>query len=303
MKQKVLGRSDIQVSAACLGTMYFGTKVSQNNAFEVLDAFVDRGGNFIDTANNYSYWVGGTGEESELLLGRWMQLRNNREKTILATKVGCMPSNRTVSSSPLEGLRAQTIIDGCENSLRRLQTDYVDLFYIHADLQEYPLEERWEALYQLEKAGKIRHKGCSNYEADRLALSEKVGQEIASTGSTAFQQKMSYLRPVTVKPESNLRFVDEDILNYVETHQISLLTYSVLISGAFERSYEDLDPSYHSEENRSKFEFVQEQAKAEGLTPSQWVLKWVREQSEQIIPLVAASSVVQLKKNLHIFAG
>ena len=231
-----------------------------------------------------------------------MQQRGNREKIVLATKVGAMPKDRNDPSSPLEGLRSETIIRGCEDSLRRLKTDYIDLFYIHADLKEYPLEERWEALYQLEKSGKIRLKGSSNYELERLIKSEKIGREISHSGNTALQQKMSYLHPVTVRSGSNLRFVDAAIIEYLEQHQISLLTFSVLLSGGYEKTYEELPEAYHSEENRKKFAFVQEQSRRENISPSQWVLKWIGEQSDQIIPLIAASSIDQLEANTQVFA-
>lgn len=301
MLYKQLGSSEIKVSSCCLGTMYFGTKVSKANSHAVLDSFLDYGGNFIDTANNYAFWIGGNGEESELLLGDWMQQRGNRKDIVLATKVGAMPKDRNDPSSPLEGLRAKTIVQGCEDSLRRLKTDYIDLFYIHADLKEYPLEERWEALYQLEKSGKIRLKGSSNYELERLVASEEIGRKISDSGSAALQQKMSYLHPKTVRPGSNLRFVNDAIIDYLEEHNISLLTFSVLLSGGYEKSFEELPEAYHSEENRKKFDFVQEQAKAKNLTPSQWVLNWVAEQSDQIIPLIAASSVDQLEVNTKVF--
>jgi len=301
MNRKQLGKSDIKVSECCLGTMYFGTKVTETKAFSVLDAFLDFGGDFLDTANNYAYWVGGNGEESELLLGKWMQQRHNRDKVVLATKVGAMPMDRNNPESPLEGLRKETIIKGCESSLKRLKTDYIDLFYIHADLKQYPLEERWEALYQLEKSGKIRSKGCSNYEIERLKSSELMGNEICGSGSVALQQKMSYLHPNKVRPDSNLRFVDDTILEYVNNQKISLLTYSVLLSGAYEKTFEDLPEAYQSQENREKFEKVKTNALEQDMTPSQWVLKWIRSKSEQIIPLIAASSTEQLKVNLRAF--
>lgn len=301
MNKKNLGTSEISVSELCLGTMYFGTKVDTANARSVMDTFCENGGNFIDTANNYSFWVGGNGEESELLIGKWMNERNNRHEIVLATKVGAMPSDRSDPSSPLEGLRKDTIIKGLEDSLRRLKTDYVDLFYIHADLQEYPLEERWEALFQLEKEGKIRTKGCSNYELDRLRQSEELVSKIGATGSVALQQKMSYLHPAKVNPSSKLKFVNQEIVDFVEEHEMSLLTFSVLLSGAYEKSFEDLPENYWSPENKTRFLHVKKMASEEGITPSQWVLRWVKQQSNRIIPLIGASNTTQLLSNLKAF--
>ena len=303
VNRKTLGNTDISVSELCLGTMYFGTKVDTANARSIMDVFCDHGGNFIDTANNYSFWVGGNGEESEFLIGKWMAEQKNRHEIVLATKVGAMPTDRNDPSSPLEGLRKDTIIKGLEDSLRRLKTDYVDLFYIHADLQEYPLEERWEALFQLEKEGKIRAKGCSNYELDRLQKSEQLGKSLGGSGSAALQQKMSYLHPEQVNPSSKLKFVDKEIIDFVEANEMSLLTFSVLLSGAYEKSYEDLPENYWSAENKERFAYVQKMASEEEILPSQWVLRWVKSQSERIIPLIGCSSVTQLKTNLEAFGS
>lgn len=308
MRYKQLGQSDIQVSEACLGTMYFGTTVDEKNAFQVLDAFIDRGGNFIDTANNYCYWNGkGMGDESELLISKWLKARNNRSDIILASKIGARPelpemTNPSDANFKLEGLRKETIIKAVEDSLRRLDTDYLDLCYIHADLEAYPLEERWEALHQLETSGKIRLKGCSNYKPDRLAESENVGRQLTGNGSHALQQKMSYLLPANIDPNGVLRFVDDAIVDYVEEHQLSLLTYSVLLSGAYEKGYDTLPNVYFSEQNKAKFERVLSEAEQQGITPSQWVLREIQATSKQIIPLVAASSLKQLSLNLDAFS-
>jgi len=186
-----------------------------------------------------------------------------------------------------------------EKSLRRLQTNYVEIFYIHADLQKYALEERWEALFQLEKEGKIRLKGCSNYSIDRLETSEEIGKKIGGSGSAALQQKMSYLHPEIVSPESKLKFVDPSIIDFVEEHEMSLLTFSVLLSGGYERSFEELPDAYHSIKKKELFEKVQKSTKKLEITPSKWILRWVKNQTDRIKPLVAASAVRQLETNLN----
>ena len=124
MRYTQLGPTAEQVSALCLGCMYFGSSISETRSFQLLDLYCDAGGNFLDTANNYAFWVEGCeGGESEQVLGRWCKVRHNRDKLFLASKVGYnMPPRVPIS------LTRQTIIEQCEQSLRRLQTDYLDLY-------------------------------------------------------------------------------------------------------------------------------------------------------------------------------
>lgn len=145
----------------CFGGNVFGWSANERESFEVLDAFAAAGGNFIDTADAYSYWVPGhQGGESETILGRWLASRKNRAKMIIATKVGMLES--------LKGLRASTIATAVERSLERLGVEAIDLYYAHRDDPETPLEETMQAFDALVKAGKVRALGASNYTADRL---------------------------------------------------------------------------------------------------------------------------------------
>src|SRR5438874_2331880 len=142
MQYRQLGIADLNVSALCLGGNVFGWTCDEQASFAVLDAFVEHGGNFIDTADVYSSWVPGhVGGESESILGKWMAARKNREHVIIATKVG----NRMAQDPTKEGLSRQHIMAGVEESLRRLQTDYIDLYQAHIDDQKTPLEETLSA--------------------------------------------------------------------------------------------------------------------------------------------------------------
>ena len=155
MEKIQLGNSQLQVSPLCFGTMYFGTKVSQSDSFSLLDQFLTAGGNFIDTANNYAFWMeNGVGDESENTLGAWLKERKNRDKVVLATKVGARPRHPGGGLDDAEGLSHNTIIREVENSLKRLETDYIDLYYAHVDWYEYALEERLKAFDLLVTQGK-----------------------------------------------------------------------------------------------------------------------------------------------------
>lgn len=164
-----LGTTDLHVFPLCLGGNVFGWTADERESFEVLDGYAGAGGNFIDTADAYSAWVPGhTGGESETIMGRWMKARGNRANMIVATKVGRLSS--------LAGLSAATIRKGADASLRRLDTEYIDLYFAHADDPNTPLEETLRAFDELVHEGKVRYIAASNYTAPRLAAALAVSR-------------------------------------------------------------------------------------------------------------------------------
>jgi aryl-alcohol dehydrogenase-like predicted oxidoreductase len=165
-----LGRSDLDVFPLCLGGNVFGWTADEQQSFEVLDAYVAAGGNFIDSSDSYSAFApGNVGGESESVLGNWCAARGNRSEVVLATKVGRKP-DRT-------GLSRANIRTAVEESLERLQTDYIDLYYAHADDPDTPLEETLTAFDELVKEGRVRHIAASNYEAPRLQEALRISDE------------------------------------------------------------------------------------------------------------------------------
>lgn len=156
-----IGNSDLDVFPLCFGGNVLGWTADTEASHAILDAFTAGGGNFIDTADSYSQWVSGNaGGESERMLGEWMQKRGNRDRLVIATKVA-MKRDRA-------GLKAANIRAACDESLARLRTDHIDLYYCHRDDPDTPLTETLEALGTLVKAGKVRHVAASNYSAPRL---------------------------------------------------------------------------------------------------------------------------------------
>ena len=177
MKKRQLGNSGLEVAPLALGGNVFGWTADEPTSFRLLDAFVAAGGNLIDTADMYSAWVpGNKGGESEAILGKWLKASGNRRKVLIATKVGKeMGPGR-------KGLSKPYILRAVEDSLRRLQTECIDLYQSHADDPETPLEETMEAYAQLIRQGKVRAVGASNYSADRLtqALEASIRSGIPS---------------------------------------------------------------------------------------------------------------------------
>lgn len=172
MKTRKLGGSGIEVSPICLGGNVFGWTADEPASFAILDAFVGAGFDFIDTADVYSRWVPGhKGGESETVLGNWFKRSGNRKKVILATKVG-------IELAPdKKGLSKTYILQAVEDSLQRLQTDYIDLYQSHIDDATVPLEETLEACQQLIKQGKVRAIGASNYKGERLTEAAQVSKQ------------------------------------------------------------------------------------------------------------------------------
>jgi aryl-alcohol dehydrogenase (NADP+) len=164
-----IGTTDLEVYPLCLGGNVFGWTADERQSFAVLDAYAGAGGNFIDTADVYSAWVPGhSGGESETIIGRWMATRRHRDRMVIATKVGLAPQ--------VGGLSAQTIRAATEASLRRLQTDRIDLYYAHRDDESVPLPETLGAFDALVREGKVRHIAASNYTAPRLAEALEVSK-------------------------------------------------------------------------------------------------------------------------------
>ena len=162
--------TDVSIYPLCLGGNVFGWSADEAQSHDVLDAFVSNGGNFIDTADVYSEWKeGNKGGESEAIIGSWLKKRNNRSEIVIATKVA------KLSTRP--GLKASNIKAAVDDSLKRLQTDYIDIYYAHEDDQTTPLEETLEAFTEIIKSGKVRYIAASNYSAARLEEALKISHD------------------------------------------------------------------------------------------------------------------------------
>jgi aryl-alcohol dehydrogenase-like predicted oxidoreductase len=302
MKKVKLAGKD--VSALCLGTMYFGNKESEKTSFALLDQYVEAGGNFLDTANNYAFWVDGfIGDESENLLGRWMKERNNRNDLFLATKVGARPSYVGAPfPEGLQGLSAKVILENVEQSLERLQTDYIDLYYAHIDDRTTPLEETLEAFQQLIKSGKVRTIECSNMAAWRIANARDLALSKGLTPYCCVQQRHTLLRPnpnATFSEGVQLT-VSNELLDYCSGQKdFKILAYSPLLSGAYTRSDRPLPDEYKSSVTKTQLSELNSVAEEQNATANQIVLAWMLQSTPSIIPIIAASTKAQLQENLE----
>lgn len=293
MQTVPLGQTGVDVSALCLGAMYFGTRNDQAVSYRMLDAYLDAGGSFIDTANIYAHWVPGfQGGESEALLGRWLRERGNRGRIFLASKVGF-----EYSGVP-RGLTAALIEQECDASLRRLGVDAIDLYYTHVDDRQVPIEEPLEALDRLVRAGKVRFVGASNFTAWRLAQAACASRQHGWPAYVCVQQRYTYLRP---KPGANFApqlAANDDLIDYTRVNGMTLLAYSALLSGAYTRLDRPLPTEYVSGDSDARLNVLSKVARTHGVTLNQVILAWMMQQDQPIIPVMAASTAEQMQENL-----
>jgi aryl-alcohol dehydrogenase-like predicted oxidoreductase len=292
MNQRQLGRSGLQVSPLCFGGNVFGWTVDEATSFSLLDAWVDAGMNFIDTADVYSRWVPGhTGGESETTIGKWLKKSGKRDRVVLATKVGKDMGDGKV------GLAKAYIRDAVEASLRRLQIDVIDLYQSHDDDAKVPLEETLGAYADLIKAGKVRAIGASNYTASRLAQ------------ALAVSAKLGLPRYESLQPLYNLveRPAYEAELEAVCTeHGLGVINFYALASGFLSgkyRSEADLGKSargqgvkkYLNPHGLRVLDALDSTAKRLNATPAQVALAWQIARPSITAPIASATSLEQLQ--------
>lgn len=293
------------VSAICLGTMYFGSRVDEETSYRILDAYVDAGGDFLDTANNYAFWIeGGTGGESERLLGRWMKERKNRDKLFVATKVGAKPVPEKGPNWPQnkEGLSAAVIEQAIEASLKRLDTDYIDLYYTHIFDTDTPLEETLEILDSLVKKGKVRHIGASNLPAWRFCEAKMISKMKGLSSFTAVQNFYTYLRD---RLDWAWNCISPEFTDMAKTlNDFNLLAYGPLLKGAYARGefqpWDDQEKRFNTADSKARLECVNRLAKELGVSVNQLVLAYVMHTDPGIIPIFGASTLEQFKDSLGV---
>lgn len=307
MKKIRLGNSELNVSRMCLGTMYFGWKTPDGNGLLQMDEYSEAGGNFIDTANVYSrrlapdkdFYGKDFGEyregTSEKLIGRWLRERCNRHRFVIATKVGFRYPGIELGTSPRQ------IREECEKSLKRLGTDYIDLYYLHMDDENTTLEESLNTLTELKKEGKIRYIGLSNFKTARvkeaLELSEAHGYE----RPVCVQQRYTYLKP---KPDADFgrqATMDSELFALASETELSILAYSPLLSGYYLDRTKKIPEQYISDGIDGKMAVLYRNAKKLGVSPIQLVYAWMLNSSPEVLPIVAVSTSEQFKEAQQAF--
>jgi aryl-alcohol dehydrogenase-like predicted oxidoreductase len=303
MRHQTLGAGDgLRVSALCLGALPFGTTVPEDTAFAILDRFVDAGGTFVDTSNNYSFWIpGATGDESETVLGRWLASRGARDRVVLASKVGARPIRPGGGLDAAEGLSEKVIRAGLEGSLRRLGTDRLDLYYAHVEDRSVPVEETAGTFAKLVGEGAVGALGVSNHPTWRIEQARRTARDHGWPGYTCVQERYSYLRPRpgVRLPEGGHVHMTDELLDYARSQpDLGLVAYSTLLFGAYTRPDKPLPEHYDHLGTTRRLAVLNEVAAELGATPNQVVLAWLLGGDPPIVPVVGFSSVEQLDECL-----
>jgi aryl-alcohol dehydrogenase-like predicted oxidoreductase len=290
-----------------LGAMEYGTRIGEKESFALLDAYVDAGGEWIDTANCYAFWQdpSGHGGQSEELLGRWFASRPGvRDRVKLATKVGCEPLWPGSYPEHSEGLSTKAIDSALETSLRRLGVDHIDLYWAHRDDRDTPVEETVAAFGKHAEAGTIGRIGLSNYALWRVERMRGLALEQGVMGPTALQLRYSYLqpRPFVRDHAHDHRFgwITDEVLDYADRNpEQQLFAYSPLMSGAYEdRTDRPIHEAFDHPGTTRRLQVLADIAADLGVSRSEVVIAWLTSGTPAITPIIGVSTPTYLETAL-----
>ncbi|MFZ9226785.1 MAG: aldo/keto reductase [Candidatus Nanopelagicaceae bacterium] len=285
-----LPKTELAVYPLCLGGNVFGFSADIKNSESVLDYYFDNGGNFVDTADMYSQWAPGhVGGESETIIGNWMKRRGNRSKMIIASKVAKLDTR--------PGLKPANILAACEDSLRRLQTDYIDLYYAHQDDPDTPIEETLKTFDSLVKSGKVRYIAASNFTSARLEESLKISNASGFASYVACQDQYNLMD----------RDYEKNLRDTVAKNGLSEIPFYGLARGFLTGKYRPgvtvesvrangVANSYANERGWKLLEKLDEIAKSQNTSVSAISLAWLRQQKTVSSPIASATKLEQVKE-------
>lgn len=291
IKKRKIGKTDLAITPFVLGGNVFGWTADEKTSFEILDAYTDAGFDFIDTANVYSAWApGNKGGESETIIGNWLKKTGKRDKVTLSTKVGAKIKEGH------EGLKKDYIFREIDNSLKRLNTDHVDLYFSHYDDLSTPIEETLDAYNKLIKAGKVRYIGASNISPERISESLEAGK---TNGLNEY---------VCIQPEYNLyerKTYEENYKPLAEKYNLGVITYYSLAGGFLTGKYKsvaDLSKSkrggniekYLNERGMHIITVLTDIAEKYNADPAQIAPAWLLAQPSVTAPIASVSKTSQL---------
>ena len=289
-----LANTDLTVYPLCLGGNVFGYSADKENSEAVLSFYADNGGNFIDTADMYSQWAPGhIGGESETTIGDWMAKRGNRQKMIIATKVSKLDTR--------PGLKAANIKAACDESLKRLKSDYIDLYYAHQDDLDTPIEESLGAFDELIKAGKVRYIAASNFTPERLQESLNISKANGLSSYIASQDQYNLLD----------REYEKGLMPTIEKNNLSQIPFYGLARGFLTGKYRPgvsvesvrasgVASNYANERGWNLLSKLDQIAKDKKTTVAAISLAWLRAQPTVATPIASATKLEQIKEIMPI---
>ena len=291
MKKTVIKNTDLEISKINFGGNVFGWTLDEKQSFEILDKITELGINFVDTADTYSWWVNGVGGQSETIIGKWMKEKGNRNQMVIATKVGSETKEHGFDISK------KHILKSVDESLQRLQTDYIDLYYTHFDDNVTPVEETLSAYDEIVKAGKVRYIAASNVSPQRLAESFEVSE------------KNGFPKYVALQPHYNLivrEKFEKEYAPLVEKFGLSVFTYWSLEAGFLTGKYRteaDFDKTargggikqYFDDRGKAILKALDEVSAKHETVPATVALAWLLANPLVSAPIVSATKDSQIK--------
>ena len=289
-----LANTDLTIYPLCLGGNVFGYSADKENSEAVLTFYADNGGNFIDTADMYSQWAPGhIGGESETIIGNWMKKRGNRSQMIIATKVGKLDTK--------PGLSPSNIISACEDSLKRLGSDYIDIYYSHQDDLDTPIEQSLGAYDSLIKAGKVRYIAASNFTPERLQESLDISKELNLASYIASQDQYNLME----------RDYENSLMPTLKSNGLSQIPFYGLARGFLTGKYRKgktvesirangVNTSYANDRGWAMIDKLDQIAKDKNISVAAVALAWLRAQETVSAPIASATKLEQIKEIMPI---
>lgn len=303
MKYKYIPETELQSSAICLGGAPLGSSIDQGLSFKLMDLFHDAGGNFIDTANVYADWLPVEKSISEKTIGKWLKERGNRNKILIGTKGG----HPDLASMHISRLSRDEVIHDLEESLKSLQTDYIDIYWLHRDDEKRPVADILEYLNELVQTGKIRYFGCSNWKLPRIREAVQYAAERKMKCFVGNQSMWSFAVPNTEAIEDKtLVVMDQETIEFHKETKMAAIPYSSQANGFFTKLdnanklplSDGFVKKYYNSTNIERFERIKKLAAYMSLSIGEVVLGYLTSQPFVTIPVVGCRTAGQLSESL-----
>ncbi len=296
-------QTDLRVSSLCLGTADYGAGTSEADSFALLDEFIEAGGNFLDTAAIYADWTPAGKGSSERTIGKWLQSR--LPQVVIASK-GAHPE---LHSMGVGRMTKNEIAGDIESSLKNLNVETLDLWYLHRDDPSVPVEEVLTMLEELKSAGKLRFYGCSNWRANRIRQAQAAAKTMNATGFVANQPLWSLAKPDLTGGDQTWAPMDDELIALHEETALPAIPYSSQANGYFQKIADDktltgaLEATYDSElvrsTNRARLSRVESLSRETGLSLTQLVLGFLRGHDFPVVPIIGPRMMEQLRDSLN----
>ena len=304
MQYLILSDSELTVSTLCFGTANIGGTISQNTSFALLDAYLEHGGNFLDSAKIYADWLPGEKSISEKTIGRWMRQRKNRDQLVVATKGG----HPELTSMHIARLSRAELLTDVTASLKNLNVERIDLYWLHRDDVQRSVAEILESLWELADIGKIRYFGCSNWRAERIQAAQRYAERCGRSGFIANQMmwNAAHIEPRRL-PDQTMVAMDAKLKEYHCNSGLTAIPYSSQANGWFQRMAQGtveqmsapLQALYTTPQNMLRCYRVQELAKKLDLSVTDVILSYLQSQPFPTIPIVGCRRLEQLIESLR----